>query len=153
MNETIYDDGMITVTPTEIRAKGFVLYVENISSISVATVRPGKWFVPLLAFPMIMFVLVVFFMQRTLGPLLGPQFGVTAISFLVPLFPFGILTVLISIVRISRLFLQTTGGPVLLAWKINFAEPYGTVAKYNMIKDAIETAMAYKKGLNRSDHS
>ena len=35
MKETIYDDGTLSVTATEIRAKGFVLYTDNVSSISM----------------------------------------------------------------------------------------------------------------------
>src|SRR5436309_1076217 len=69
MNETIYEDRTITVTPTEIRAKGFVLYIEKISSISVTTIRPGKWPALFLSLPILMLIVGLIFMNRMLSPL------------------------------------------------------------------------------------
>jgi len=145
MNEAIYEDGTITVTPTEIRAKGFVLYVENVSSISVSTVRPTKWLGLLMTFPIVLMIGVILLTNRLFAPLLDQYaFGISVLPFLWVV-PICVLTVLAFFYRITRLFLQTTGGPVLLASKISFTDSYGTEMQYKEIKDAIEKAVSLRK--------
>jgi hypothetical protein len=120
------------VTPTEIRAKGFVLYVRNISSISVGTVRPGKWFAPLFAFPIVMMFAIWLLFHRLFAGL-GQGSSVMSFTLFLPFVPFCVIAVLGFVLRVNRLFLQTSGGPVLLAWSVSLSEPYGTIAKYNLI--------------------
>jgi hypothetical protein len=145
MNETIYDDGTITVTPTEIRANGFVLYVENVSSISVATVRPGKLLAAVMVFPTLLLIGFLLFTQRMFGSLLGHQSTAVSILPFLLVLPMCGIDAAAFFFRISRLFLQTTGGPVLLASKISFTDPYDTVMQYKEIKQAIEKAISLRK--------
>jgi hypothetical protein len=44
-------------------------------------------------------------------------------------------------VRISRIYLQTSGGPVILAFKLQLGDPSFTLARFQTIKDSIEQAM------------
>jgi hypothetical protein len=145
MNGSIYDDGTITVTPTEIRAKGFVLYVENVSSISVNTVRPGMWLTPFFALLTVLAFGFVLFTNRMFGSLFGQQSTAASILPFLALLPLCVIDVLVFLVRISRLFLQTTGGPVMLASKISLTDPYDTVMQYKQIKAAIEKGISLRK--------
>ncbi len=103
MNDTIYDDGTLTVTPTEIRAKGFVLYTDNVSSISVITIRPGKGFGLSALFAILMMPIVTFLIQRNVRFV---SFLHQSSFFIIPAMfalPFGTLGVLAWLIRISRL--------------------------------------------------
>jgi hypothetical protein len=145
MNEPIYDDGAITVTPAEVRAKGFVLYMDSVSSISVNTVRPGKWVGPLMAVPAVSLLAFVLFINRLFKPFLGQQPNALSILPFIAILPFCIIAGLAFLFRISRLSLQTTGGPVLLASKISLTDPYETVLRYEQIKNSIEKAISRRK--------
>jgi hypothetical protein len=145
MNETIYDDGKLIVTPTEIRAKGFVLYTDNVSSISMNTIRPGRGMALSLGFSLLMIGAVGLLVYRMFGSLIGHQSPSVFILPLLGFLPLAGLAVLAWLVRITRLFLQTTGGPVVLASKISFSDPYETEMRHKEIKEAIKKAIAFRR--------
>jgi hypothetical protein len=80
----------------------------------------------------------------------SPLLGRSAYSLFIPVvlgfLPVAALVVLGSRVSISRILLQTSGGPVLLVEKVQLSEPSGTLARFEAIKDAIEQAMREGKG-------
>jgi len=145
MNETIYDDGKITVTPTEIRAKGFVLYADNVSSITVKTVRPAKGLAVSMAFPIVIGAGMYLFLNRAFGSLIGQQSLQMSMLPLILLVPICFIVVLGFLLRVSQLFLQTSGGPVMLASKVSLTNPHDTVRRYERIKAAIEKAKSLRK--------
>ena len=145
MNSTIFDDGVITVTESEVRAKGFTLYVDTISSISISSVRPMKWVGLIMAIPIGMGLLFMTFMNRLLGSLWGQP---SAMVYILPLFcflPLCLLAVGAFFARFSRLWLQTTGAPVLVASHFSFSDQYETIEHYKAIKAAIEQAISMSK--------
>ncbi|MGA2865646.1 MAG: hypothetical protein ABSF95_14330 [Verrucomicrobiota bacterium] len=149
MNEALYDDGKIAVTRNEVRAKGFVLYLDSVSSISVETVRPGRWPSLLMVAPILALLGLVLFVKRwftsTFGPLMGQQPPALSILPFFTMLPLCAGLVLAFLFRISRLLLLTTGGPVVLASKISLTEPHDTISRYKTIRGAIENAISLRK--------
>lgn len=132
MTPTLYEDSSISITPTEIRAKGFTLYLQNVTSVSIGTIRPGKW-APLLLLPL-------FAMIWLLGAM--SPFGNLSGSIFLPMIPLIVIDGALFFLQISRLHLQTTGGPVVLAYSIGLWEPAEAIERYERIKRAIEKAIA-----------
>jgi len=151
MNETLYDDGSIRVTPFEIKAKGFVLSAENVSSIKVNTIRPLNWMARFMVFPIVFAVVGYLVMQCVFGSWLGPYSVLAPLPIKVSIWPIillvppCIIVVLGLFLRLSRLFLRTAGGPVILASKVSLTYPYGTVQRYKRIKEAIKKAKSLSK--------
>jgi hypothetical protein len=132
VNAILYDDGAITVSDNEIRAKGFVLYVDTISSVSVTTVRPGKLLPLFLVVP-------IFLVVYLFHPLIGNPSKFLSMVFCPVLMTCAFL-LLVFIARVSQLSLRTSGGPVLLASSISLMHPRETLERRSLIKEAIEKA-------------
>jgi hypothetical protein len=132
MDLPLYQSSDITITPTEIRAKGFTLYLQNVTSVSIGTIRPGKW-VPLLSLPLVAMI----WLLGTLSP-----FGAFSGRIFLPMIPLIALDGVLFLLRISRLYLQTTGGPVVLAYNVCLWEPTEVIARYERIKRAIEKGIS-----------
>jgi hypothetical protein len=60
--------------------------------------------------------------------------------FLIPLLPLLLFWLVASFVRSTRVTLHTTGGNVILAWKIGFGDHLAELTQYRKLKAAIETA-------------
>ncbi len=145
MDDAIYDDGTITVTATEIRGRGFVLNTDKVSSISVKTVRPGNWFALFAAVAVLLIIAIIWCTNQVSGSLLAGQSSVIAPVSLVAIAALCVMGVGAFLVRISRLFLQTSSGPVMLASQICLSDAYDTEMKYREIKRAIEKAISLRR--------
>ena len=131
MTPILYEDSTITITPTEIRAKGFTLYLQNVTSVSVGTIRPGKW-----ALLLLLPLLAMIWLLSAMSP-----FGNLSSPIFLPMVPLVIIDGALFLLRISRLHLQTSGGPVVLASSIGLWEPVEAIERYERIKRAIEKAI------------
>jgi hypothetical protein len=130
MEPVLYRDGTVTISPAEVRTKTFTMYLRNVTSVSIATIRPGKW-APLILVPMV----ISMWLMSSLIP-----FGnVSAFDLMLkPLVPLVALDLAYFFFRITRVHLQTTGGPVVLAYDISFFEPVDVLERFGRMKDAIE---------------
>jgi hypothetical protein len=135
MDPVLYRDGNVTVTPTEIRAKGFTLFLRNVTSVSTGTIRPGKW-APALLFP----VGVTVWFLSAISP-----FGNLSGPILISMIPLLFLNLGYFCMRVSRLYLQTTGGPVVLAYSVSLREPTEVLQRYERIRRAIEQGISAQK--------
>jgi len=86
-------------------------------------------------------VLPVGFLLFQSSAILGLKWSLVFIPLLVVFAPMVLLFIAISFVRVSRIYLQTAGGPVVLAFKIQLTDPATTLARFQTIKKAIEQAM------------
>ena len=139
MEVPLYQDSAITISSTEVRAKGFTLYLRNVTSVSIATFRPGRW-APLALAP----VVVMYFALTRLAPFVSIPSAI-----LIPICPFVGLVAAYYFLRVSRLRLQTSGGPVILASSLTFWPPVEPLKRYERIKLAIERAIAKQTELFR----
>jgi hypothetical protein len=128
-----YEDEALRVTASEIRAKRLTIRTNSVTSVSVATVRPGKWFPLLVLVPLVPIYYFFVPMVRMLG--------LSGVSLLAPMVIPMVIVVLLSFLRVTRIYLQTSGGPVVLAVKAELGNASSTLAKYEVIKDSIEQAM------------
>jgi hypothetical protein len=134
MQERVYyEDKSLRVTASEIRTKRLTIKSDSVTSVSVATVRPGKWFPVLVLVPMV--PLYYFFVP------LVRMFGLAGVSLLAPMAVPMVIVVLLSFLRVSRIYLQTSGGPVVLAVKAELGTASATLARYAVIRESIEQAM------------
>lgn len=130
MSQIYYDDGTVAVTEKEIRAKGYVLYLDNVSAVSVASFNLGKFMLipcSLALLPLIMLLIV------------ARSFAMFA---LIPLVPLLLVTIVASFFRKSRIMLQTTGGPVIAGQKFGFGDHADELNQFYKMKQAIEDAKA-----------
>jgi hypothetical protein len=128
-----YEDESLRVTTSEIRTKRLTIKTNSVTSVSVISVRPGKWFPVLILIPMIP---IYYFLVP-----LARMFGFAGVSLLIPMVIPATIVVLLSFLRISRIYLQTSGGPVVLTVKAELGTASSTMAKYEVIRDSIEQAM------------
>jgi|SRR5579859_2825090 len=128
-----YEDESLRVTASEIRTKRLTIRTNSVTSVSVATVRPGKWFPLLVLVPMV--PIYYFFVP------IVRMFGLSGVSLLAPMVIPAVIAVLLSFLRVSRIYLQTSGGPVVLAVKAELGDASSTLARYQAIREAIEQAM------------
>jgi len=68
-------------------------------------------------------------------------FGLAGVSLLAPMVIPMVIVVLLSFLRVSRIYLQTSGGPVVLAVKAELGNASATLARYAVIRESIEQAM------------
>lgn len=132
MEAPLYQDPTITVSSTEVRAKGFTLYLRNVTSVSIATIRPGKM-APLALVP----IVVMYWMFSKFVPFLNISSAI-----FIPILPLVALVGAYFFLRVCRLQLQTSGGPVILASALTLWEPVEAQERYERIKSAIERAIA-----------
>jgi len=130
MPRLYYDDGTITVTESEIRAKGYTLYLSNVSSVSVASFTLGKLMLLPLSFCVLPFAFFLLLFRTLALPLL--------IGFL----PLLLLFVGACFLRKTRILLQTTGGPVIAGQAFGFGSQTAELDQYERMKQAIEAAKA-----------
>jgi hypothetical protein len=134
MQERVYyEDESFRVTALEIRAKQLTIRTNSVISVSVATVRPGKWFPVLVLIPLVPLCYFLVPVART--------FGFAAVSLLAPMLVAMTIVVFLAFLRVSRIYLQTSGGPVVLAVKAELGNASATLAKYQAIRNSIEQAM------------
>lgn len=134
MQERIYyEDEALRITASEIRTKRVTIRTNSVTSVGVVSVRPGKWFPVLILIPMIPIYYFLVPMVR--------MFGLTGVWLLTPMAIPTVIVVLLSFLRVSRIYLQTSGGPVILAVKAELSSASSTLGKYDAIKDSIERAM------------
>jgi hypothetical protein len=132
MEALLYKDSAISISSTEIRAKGFTLYLRNVTSVSIVTVRPGMM-APIALVPLgVMYWTISKFV---------PFQNIPTASF-IPILPLVALVGAYFFFRICRLRLQTSGGPVILASSLAFWNPVESLERYERIKSAIERAIA-----------
>ena len=137
-DQVFYEDHELRITASEIRCKQLTIRADSITSVSIASARPAKWLPLFFLIPMVplgfIFILISRFAGHSRSPLLF-------LPILIVLIPLAVILTLASLLRISRIHLQTSGGPVILALKIQLTDPAATVARFQTIKDAIEKAM------------
>ena len=132
-----YEDYELRVTASEIRCKHLTIRTDAITSVSIASARPAKWLPLVLLLPLIPVGFILFMVSQLFGRTTPSIFVPVLVGFL----PMACLFIVASFIRISRIFLQTSGGPVVLALKIQLSDPAGTLARFQTIKDSIEQAM------------
>jgi hypothetical protein len=134
MQERVYyEDEALRITASEIRAKRLTIRTNSVTSVSVASVRPGKWFPVLILIPMI----PVYYFYVPMARMLGFR----SVSLLAPMVIPMAIVILLSFLRVSRIYLQTSGGPVVLAVKAELGTASATLARYEAIRESIERAM------------
>jgi hypothetical protein len=134
MQERVYyEDQAVRVTASEIRAKRRTIPTNSVISVSVATVRPGRWFPVLVLIPLV--PIYYFF-----APIVRMS-GLVGVSLLARMVVLIAIVVVLSFLRVSRIDLQTSAGPVVLAVKAELGNASATLAKYHVIRDSIEQAM------------
>jgi hypothetical protein len=134
MQERVYyEDKSLRVTTSEIRTKRLTIKTSSVTSVSVATVRPGKWFPLLVLVPM---VPIYYFFTPIVR-----MWGLSGILLLAPMVIPMVIVVLLSFLRVSRIYLQASGGPVVLAVKAELGDASSTLARYEGIRNSIEEAM------------
>ncbi|MGD1020997.1 MAG: hypothetical protein ABSA12_16950 [Verrucomicrobiia bacterium] len=131
--DVYYEDEALRVTASEIRTKRLTICTNSVTAVSVATVRPGKWFPLLLLIPMVPIYYFFVPIVRTLG--------LSGVSLLAPMVIPTAIVILLSLLRVTRIYLQTSGGPVVLAVKAELGNVSATLARYHAIRDSIEQAM------------
>jgi len=72
---------------------------------------------------------------------LGFRSARTFVPLLLGFLLMAVILVVPSFVRISRIYLQTSGGPVVLAYKMQLSDSAGTLARFEAIKNSVEQAM------------
>src|SRR5579883_3166649 len=117
----LYCDETLTISATEIRWKLGTVYLRNVTGVSIATHRPGK-FAPFLG----LFSLPVFTFGwfSPFGSFLGPSLWLIFV-------PEALVLTAIFLIRSTQLNLQTTGGPVILASHVSFSEPLEALERYD----------------------
>lgn len=133
-----YEDESVQVTASEIRAKRMTIRTDSVISVSVATVRPGRWFPLLVLVPLV--PIYYFFV-----PIMR-MFGLGGLSLLAPMVISMSIVVVLSFLRVSRIYLQTSGGPVVLAVKAELGGGSTTLDRYEAIQHSIEEAMRSAQG-------
>ncbi|MGO9609136.1 MAG: hypothetical protein ACLPT4_05815 [Verrucomicrobiia bacterium] len=134
MEERVYyEDEALRVTASEIRAKRLTIPTNSVVSVSVVSVRPGRWF-PLL-------VLIPLVPTWYFSAPIVRMFGLASVSLLAPMVILMAMVVALSFLRVSRIYLQTSGGPVVLAVTTELGNASATLARYEVIQDSIEQAM------------
>ena len=68
-------------------------------------------------------------------------FGLAGVPLLAPMVILMAIVVGLSFWRVSRIDLQTSAGPVVLAVKTEFGDGSATLARYELIRKSIEEAM------------
>jgi len=129
-----YEDQDLRITALDIRCKLLTIRTDSVTSVSIASAQPMKltaWMlVPCLFLGGCLFLPVF--------ALVGPR---NSILMLIGYVPLACVVYLGSLVRVSHIYLQTSGGPVVLASKIELTDAVATMARFQAIKDAIEQAM------------
>jgi hypothetical protein len=134
MQERVYyEDKSLRVTTSAIRTKRLTIKTSSVTSVSVATIRPGKWFPLLMVIPMIPIYYFFAPIVRTMG--------LSGIALFAPMVIPMVIVVLLAFLRVSRIYLQTSGGPVALAVKAELGDASSTLARYEAIRNSIEEAM------------
>jgi hypothetical protein len=134
MEERVYyEDEALRVTASEIRAKRLTIRTDSVISVSVVSVRPGRWFPVLVLIPLV--PIYYFFVP------IVRMFGLAGVPLLAPMAVLMAIVVGLSFLRVSRICLQTSGGPVVLAVKTEFGGGSATLARYEGIQNSIEEAM------------
>ncbi|MGO9244984.1 MAG: hypothetical protein ACLP0A_01475 [Verrucomicrobiia bacterium] len=134
MEERVYyQDEALRVTASEIRAKRLTIRTNSVISVSVVSVRPGRWFPVLVLIPLV--PIWYFF-----APIVR-VFGRASVSLLAPMVILIAIVVGLSFLRVSRIYLRTSGGPVVLAVKTEFGGASATLTRYQGIQNSIEQAM------------
>ena len=134
MQERVYyEDETLRVTASEIRAKRLSVRTNSVISVSVVSVRPGRWFPVLVLIPLV--PIHYFFVP------IVRMFGLAGVSLLAPMVILMAIVVVLSFWRVSRIDLQTSGGPVVLAVKTELGKASATLARYEAIQKSIEEAM------------
>ena len=123
-----YEDPEIRITATEIRCPKQTIQTSAVTVVRFASVRPGKW-LPVIALVPLLGVLLLYSQTKPTNLLL-------VVPLVLPIIP----VLLLAFLRISRLTVQTTGGPVVLANKLQLTDPAATLARFQTIKDSIEQA-------------
>jgi len=136
-----YEDHELLITASEIRRKHLTLRTDSVTSVSIASARPMKWLPLICLLPILAFAFLLFQFSEILGRVRLSLFTPLLITFA----PMVLLFVVISFVRVSRLYLQTAGGPVVLAFKIQLTDSAATLARFQTIKEAIEQAVRAAK--------
>lgn len=135
--QAYYEDQVLRVTASEIRCKHATIRTDAVTSVSMASARPLKWAPLFLLVPLFPIGFMMLMTIPIIGNLPRSFFGV----FFVGMLPFACLSILASFIRISRIFLQTSGGPVALAIKVQLTDPSRTLTHFQTVKDSIEQAM------------
>lgn len=135
-----YEDHQLQITASEIRSKHLTIRTDSVTSVSIASARPLKW-LPLVfllpALPLGFFIFVFApLLERGRSP-----FSPLLLVVFAPLILLFILGGLASFMRVSRIYLQTSGGPVVLALKFQLTGTEVTLIRFRAIKDAVEQAM------------
>jgi len=134
MQERVYyEDDALRVTASEIRAKRLTIPTNSVVSVSVVSVRPGRWFPLLVLIPL---VPICYFSVPIVR-----MFGLASASLLAPMVILMAMVVALSFLRVTRIYLQTSRGPVVLAVKTELGKASATLARYEVIQDSIEEAM------------
>ena len=134
MQERVYyEDETVRVTASEIRTKRLTIRTNSVVSVSVVSVRPGRWFPVLVLIPL---VPLYYFSVPIVR-----MFGLASVSLLAPMVILMAIVVGLAFLRVSRIHVQTSGGPVVLAAKTEFGNASATLARYQVIQDSIEQAM------------
>ena len=132
-----YEDHEIQITASEIRCKQLTIRTDSVTSVSIASARPMKW----LPFVILLPLLPIGFLALQFSALLGRGRASLFAPLLVGFLPMVLICVSASFMRMSRIYLQTSGGPVVLAFKIQFTDPATTLVRFQTIKDSVEQAM------------
>ncbi len=136
-DRTIYDDHDIKISSSEIRCQRLTIRTNSITSVSVSSAHPLKWLPVIALIPATPIIFVVFAFARDFARNPASFF----LPLLIPLIPLLVIGIFASLMRLSRIFLQTSGGPVVLAQKIEFSDPASTLDRFEAMKKAIEQAM------------
>jgi hypothetical protein len=132
-----YEDHELQITASEIRCKHLTIRTDSVTSVSIASARPLKWLPLILLLPALPFGFFIF----AFSPLMGRAGSPFFVSLLVIYTPLILIFILASFMRVSRIYLQTAGGPVVLALKFQLVGIEATLTRFRAIKDAVEQAM------------
>jgi hypothetical protein len=148
-DRTYYEDQELRITAIDIRCKHLTIRTNSVTSVGVASARPMKWlpWILLLGLMPVVLWLPFFFGFFGLGQTWG-FFGLgrmMLIAMLIGYLPMACLVVLASLIRVSRIYVYTSGGAVVLAAKIQLTDATATLARFQSIKEAIEQAMGSAK--------
>ena len=133
MEPALYQDPAITITATEVRSRRLTVYLRNVTSVSIVTIRPGRW-APLSLIPLIVMLLVFHSVSM-------PFVKVSNVVFF-PVLPLVLAVVVYFFFRVSRVRLETAGGPIVIVQHLSLVEPTETIERYERIKRAIEKAVS-----------
>src|SRR5580765_1363108 len=104
----LYEHGDLRISASEVRCKHLTIRADAITSVSVVSTRPLKWVPLALIFPAILLGVTFFLLRGLLGSANYSAFAMTLSSWA----PLAVFLIIVSFVRVSRVFLQTSGGPV-----------------------------------------